>query len=151
MTLDELLNMDESPKLDFKQIWKQDDVNGEYIKDILSLANGNPQHMNEDAYLVFGVSDDKQSIHDISDERLFHPTKYPDLLKLKAYLLTTLNNFSTPTFLGLHLEFIESEGGRVLLITIPPHPYLLSLSKDLTVKNRTDKKGTVYYRIGNIH
>lgn len=42
MTFDDLLAMNENPKLDFKAIWKPDDFKGELIKDILSIANGNP-------------------------------------------------------------------------------------------------------------
>ena len=60
MTLDDLLAMNENPKLDFKGIWKPDDLKTELIKDILSIANGNPQTVGEEGYLVFGVSNDKQ-------------------------------------------------------------------------------------------
>lgn len=147
MTLEKLLAMDESPKLDFKAIWNHDDVNSELIKDIISLANGNPNRINEKAYLIFGISNDKQTIKSITDEELFLKNKYDDLPKLEKYILTQLKNFSTPDFLGLKLEFTESERGRVLLMTIPSHTYLLVLSKDLKLKNRTDKRNTVYYRI----
>ena len=112
------------------------------------LANGNPQRIDEDAYLIFGISDNKQTIHNITDEMLFNTRKYTNIPKLEQYVLTQLKNLATPDFLGLKLEFLEYKEKRVLLIIIPPHPYLLSLSKDLNLKNRTDKNGTVYFRIG---
>ena len=43
---------------------------------------------------------------------------------------------------------MQANEKRILIITIPPHPYLLSLSKDLQLKKRTDKKGMAYFRIG---
>jgi predicted HTH transcriptional regulator len=150
MILNDLLAMNENPKLDFKAIWKPDDLKGELIKDIVSIANGNPQTIGEVGYLVFGVSDDKQKIKDITDEMLSIPNKYRDLAFLETTLLNTLNNHVTPDFLGLELEFIQADEKRILVITIPPHPYLLSLSKDLQLKKRTDKKGTTYYRIGEV-
>jgi predicted HTH transcriptional regulator len=150
MILDDLLAMNENPKLDFKAIWKPDDLKGELIKDIVSIANGNPQTIGEVGYLVFGVSDDKQKINDITDEKLKIPTQYADLAALKGKILEALNNAVTPAFLGLELEFIQADEKRILVITIPPHPHLLSLSKDLQLKKRTDKKGTTYYRIGEV-
>ena len=155
MTLDDLLAMNESPKLDFKLIWKPQDLKGELIKDILSLANGNPQTVGEEGLLIFGISDNKQQIVDITDEMLSIPSKYRDLSTLEKTILNTLNNHVSPDFLGLKLAFIPSEQGRILVITIPSHPYLLSLSKDLQLpaskgKTRTDKKNTTYYRIGDV-
>ena len=38
MKIEDLLLMNESPKLDFKRIWKDEDVKSELIKDILSLG-----------------------------------------------------------------------------------------------------------------
>ena len=149
MTLDELLARDESPKLDFKAIWKPNDLKSELIKDILSIANGNPQTVGEEGFLVFGVSDNKEEIFDISNTMLDIPNnKYADLPALEGYILEALNNTVTPAFLGLKLAFMQADEKRILVISIPPHPYLLSLSKDLQLKNRTDKKNTVYFRIG---
>jgi predicted HTH transcriptional regulator len=140
--------MNENPKLDFKAIWKADDLKGELIKDILSIANGSPDTVSEKAHLVFGVSDNKQNFYNISDEILEIPNKYADLASLEGEILKALNNVATPAFLGLQLAFMQADEKRILAITIPPHPYLLSLSKDLQLNKRTDKKGTVYFRIG---
>ncbi len=149
MTLNDLLAMNENPKLDFKAIWKPDDLKSELIKDILSIANGNPQTVGEEGYLVFGVSDNKQDFNAISDEMLAFHKKCPDLAALEGKILEALNNAATPAFLGLKLAFLNSDDDkRILVITIPPHPYLLSLARDLPLKKRTDKKGTTYYRLG---
>ncbi len=148
MTIDDLLAMNESPKLDFKAIWKADDLKGELIKDILSIANGNPQTVGEEGLLIFGISNDKQKINSISDDMLEFSKHCPDLSALEGKILEALNNAVTPAFLGLKLAFMPEDEKRLLIITIPPHPYLLSLSKDLPLKNRTDKKGMTYYRIG---
>ena len=148
MTLEDLLASNENPKLDFKAIWKAADLKGELIKDIISIANGNPQTVGEEGYLVFGISDDKQKTNNISNEMLNIPNKYTDLAALEGKILEALNNTVTPAFLGLKLKFMQEGDKRILVITIPPHPYLLSLSKDLQLKKRTDKKGTTYYRLG---
>ena len=148
MTWEALLSMDESPKLDFKQIWKKEDIRGELIKDIISLANGSPLTVGEEGLLIFGISDDKKKIFDISDEILFIPKSYRDLAVLEKTILEALNNHVTPSFLGLKLTFMQANDKRILIISIPAHPYLLSLSKDLQLKKRTDRKGTTYYRIG---
>ncbi len=155
MELDDLLAMNESPKLDFKIIWKPEDLKGELIKDILSLANGNPHTVGEEGLLIFGISDNKKNIRDMTDEMLLIPNTYRDLTALETTILNTLNDHVTPDFLGLKLKFIPSEQGRILVITIPSHPYLLSLSKDLQLpankgKTRTDKENTTYYRIGDV-
>ena len=148
MKLDDLLVRNENPKLDFKAIWKADDLKGELIKDILSIANGSPDTVGEKGYLVFGISNNKQKINHISDEMLKIPQKYADLASLEGKILEALNNVATPAFLGLELEFMQVDEKRILIIIIPPHPYLLSLSKDLQLKQRSDKKGTLYFRIG---
>lgn len=149
MKLQELLEMNESPKLDFKQIWKKEDYKGELIKDIISIANGNPMTVGKEGFLVFGVSDDKKKLYSITDDMLFINDKnITNISSLERNLLINLNTFVQPNFLHLKLEFLISENNeRILLIRIPSHPYLLSLSRNLETKI-TYKKGTVFFRVG---
>ena len=85
MRLDDLLAKNENPKLDFKAIWKADDLKGELIKDILSIANGSPDTVGEKGYLVFGISNNKQKINHISDEMLLSGDEAPaHMRQLKA-------------------------------------------------------------------
>ena len=64
--LSALLQQGEGPTLEFKrEMYRLDDMNGEtkkrqrdeFIKDVLSLANGNPVFAGETAYLFIGVDD----------------------------------------------------------------------------------------------
>ncbi len=154
MKLQELMEMNENPKLDFKKIWRPDDYKGELIKDIISIANGNPMTVGKEGLLVFGVSDDKKEINSITDDMLFGKrNNITDMPSLEKDILINLNNLVHPSFLSLKLEFLTSEKQeRVFLIRIPSHPYLLSLSKDLVVGKeahpKTYRKGTVFFRVG---
>ena len=151
MTIEELTNLIEqweNAKVDFKRQWYWNDNmrnniketnKNELVKDIIALTNGDVYSTNETAYLIIGIDDDMWEIYD------FNKTTILPLDKLKQQLLTLLNNYAQPEFLALDLELVD----EVLIISVPPSGSLISLSKDLKLKNNnTDKKGTTYYRIG---
>ncbi len=154
--LEQLLKENESTKLDFKRQWywntatppdEMEALWGECIKDILSLANGNPHTINETAYLVIGIEDKSKNICAFD----FPKNKQNKILsesQLQQMLLSKLNTYSQPEFTLLNVEYLEVKKHKIILISIPPRAKLLSLSKDLILKKRTDKKGTTYYRVG---
>lgn len=155
MNLQDLLGMDESPKLDFKEKWWNGGggkSKSELIKDVVSIANGNPSNFEEEGFLVVGVSDCKERLHYVEDAAIFsYGKKVSNLATLEKKLLEDLNNCVHPEFLGLHLSFLEPNANtRILLITIPPHPYLLSLSKNLDTHSGCYRKGTVFFRVGEV-
>jgi len=114
----------------------------ELLKDIFSLTNGDVYSTKKTAYLIIGVDDKTKEICEFDINTL---AKNYSLEKFKKELLQWLNNYAQPEFLALDIEFVD----EVLVISVPPRGSLISLSKDLKLKNNnTDKKGTTYYRVG---
>jgi len=151
MTIEELnilITQWENAKVDFKREWYWNDnmpnnikeINkNELVKDLMALTNGDVYSTDKTAYLIIGIDDDTKEPYDFNKSTIF------PLDKLKQQILTLLNNYAQPEFLALDIEFVDD----VLVISIPPRGSLISLSKDLKLKNNnTDKKGTTYYRIG---
>jgi len=141
--LKEIIKAGENSKVDFKRQWyEKDDLNKEFIKDMLALANGSVHTIEETAYLIIGITDDKREFFDFQ-------YSFKSLEKLKQQLLTQLNNYAQPEFLSLEIEWVElEEEQEVLVLSVLPHGRLISLSKDLQLKRNSDKKGTTYYRVG---
>jgi len=151
MTIEELkaiINDGENAKVDFKREWYWNDnmpnnikevQKNELVKDLIALTNGDVYSTDKTAYLIIGIDDETRESYD------FDKSTVVPLDKLKQQLLTLLNNYAQPEFLALDIEFVD----EVLVISIPPRGSLISLSKDLKLKNNnTDKKGTTYYRVG---
>jgi len=149
--LNNLIDQWENAKVDFKRQWYWNDNmpnnikethKNELVKDIIALTNGDVYSTDKTAYLIIGIDDDTREIYD------FDKTTILPLDKLKQQLLTLLNNYAQPEFLALGLELVD----EVLIISIPPRGSLISLAKDLKLKNKrgeyVDKKGITYYRIG---
>ena len=146
--LNDLIEQWENAKVDFKREWYWNDNmpnhikethKNELVKDIIALTNGDIYSTDKTAYLIIGIDDETREIYD------FDKTAILPLDRLKQQLLTLLNNYTQPEFLALELELVDG----VLVISIPPRGSLISLSKDLKLKNNnTDKKGTTYYRVG---
>ena len=167
MTIEELktiIKEGENTKVDFKSEWykyteaKKPKINNEFVRDMFALANGDIHSVDKTSYLIIGVMDnnDKReddkviSIEDIENKIYdFDKSKMLFLDKFTQQLLDTLNNYAQPEFLALDIEWYEiGEDTNILVLAIPPHGRLISLSQDLNLGNTTDKKGTVYYRIG---
>jgi len=151
MTGEELNNLIEeweNAKVDFKCKWYWNDNmpnnikevhKNELVKDLIALTNGDVYSIDKTAYLIIGIDDETREVYDFDKSTIL------PLDKLKQQLLTLLNNYAQPEFLALDIEFVD----EVFVISIPPRGSLISLSKDLKLKNNnTDKKGTTYYRIG---
>jgi len=146
--LNSLIEEWENAKVDFKREWYWNDnmpnhikevQKNELVKDLIALTNGDVYSTNKTAYLIIGIDDETKEFYEF-DKSVVLP-----LDKLKQQLLTLLNNYVQPEFLALEVELLD----EVLIISIPPRGSLISLSKDLKLKNNnTDKKGTTYYRIG---
>jgi len=143
-----LIEQWENAKVDFKREWYWNDnmpnnikeiYKNELVKDLIALTNGDVYSIDKTAYLIIGIDDETREPY------AFDKSAILPLDKLKQQLLTLLNNYAQPEFLALDIELVD----EVLVISIPPRGSLISLSKDLQLKNNnTDKKGTTYYRVG---
>ena len=162
--LKKIIKDGENAKVDFKSEWykyteaKKPKINNEFVRDVFALTNGDIHSVDKTSYLIVGVMDDNDKRDDENitfiadiDKKIydFDKSKMMFLDKLTQQLLDTLNNYAQPEFLALDIKWYEIEEDKnILVLAIPPHGRLISLSKDLRLDNTTDKKGTVYYRIG---
>ncbi len=143
--LKEIIAQGENAKVDFKREWyksaSKNELNSEFIKDIFALTNGDKFSINKTAYLIIGITNNSKSFYNFDTSKIPH-----SLERLKKDLLDILNNHAQPEFLALDVEWVElDEGQNILVLSVPPHGRLISLSKDL---HGLDKKGTIYYRQG---
>jgi len=145
--LNNLIEQWENAKVDFKREWYWNNnmpnnikevQKNELVKDLIALTNGDVYSTDKTAYLIIGLDDETKEPYD------FNKSVVLPLDKLKQQLLTLLNNYAQPEFLALEIKFVD----EVLVISVPPRGSIISLSKDLKLKNNTDKKGTTYYRVG---
>jgi len=138
-----LISQNENAKLEFKEQWYHKSQKDEMIKDIISLANGNPQTVGEVAYLIIGVEDKTKNIKEI--------TLSKSIAELEQEVIQNINNYATPPI--THISFDDTfniNGQKILIITIPSHNYLIYLSKDLQTKKRTERKNSAFYREGEM-
>jgi hypothetical protein len=133
----ELLLKNENPILEFKrEVHRIDDNNqnirqqatDELIKDIIALVNGNAIFAGETAYLIFGVDNiknenGKRDIFDVGDHKL-----------TASRLLNIVNSSCDPNIEDMSCDEFILEGKRVLLITIPPTPYVHETIKPIRPK-----------------
>jgi predicted HTH transcriptional regulator len=153
----------ENAKVDFKREWYKDEnkdqLRSSFVRIMFALANGDIHSISNTLYLIIGIMDEKDDTEDRNVFYLssinkkhynFNKSKIPRSFDtLRQQLLQILNNYAQPEFLGLNIDWYNIEENKeILVLSVAPHGRLISLSQDLTVKNTTDKKGTVYYRIG---
>ena len=135
----ELINREESPKLDFKQEWyKESDLKTELLKDVIALTNGNIHTIGEPSYLLIGVKENSNG------NELHHVELDKSLDVIKKQLIQNLQNIATPSIQDVEMRFFEVDSKNILLITIPFHPYLVILKEKL----RQFPKDTLLYRAG---
>jgi hypothetical protein len=112
---------------------------GELLKDVLSLANGNVNTAAQSGYLIVGVEDESKRIHDVG--RI-------DTTLLRKQLIQKIGDIAQPPLADINCETVEQEGKRLLVIIIPPSPYLHETTKDLQTPKRSYPKHTVFIRRG---
>ncbi len=147
--LKRLLYQDESATLDFKREWYRiDDPNGEtkkrqrseLIKDILALANGNAVVAGETAYLIIGADD---QLNEDRGRRLYSVS---DPLPSAGQILQLVNAACDPPIEDLWCEAFDIDDHLLLVITIPPSPYLYETIRKLETPSSTYTKHVVFVR-----
>jgi len=154
--LKDLLTEAENPKLEFKSSWycgedKLDDKGwGEFLKDIIALANGNLGYVGRTGYLIIGVSDSEPEPNNL--RKLFHIDSIgmlANLQHLREITLRKLREACSPALPDIKIYFINSEENKkLLLFEIPPPIDLLKLDRDINTRGMRFKKGTVLIRVG---
>lgn len=146
-----LLRQNESATLEFKrEMYGLDNRDGheaskqkhEFVKDILALANGNANVAGETAYLVIGADNSinaagERDVFDIGEVNL-SPTR----------VLDTVNNFCDPPISEIRVYPIVYQNKHVLVIEIPPSPYVYETTNDLKPKRGEYPPYVVFVRYG---
>jgi len=149
--LEKLIREEENPKLDFKQEWywnkntpkqQKQKGQGEFVRDIIALANGHPDYVGKTAYLIIGIEDKSKKIYD------FYKEAIKPFDKFKQEVFEIINNYAMPNIIDLDINWVYDTNNKVLVISIKPQEELIYLFKDLQVKNRTIDRGTTFFRIG---
>ena len=145
----QLLKKPESATLDFKrkaysvdnpkkQIKEQQ--RDELIKDILAFSNSNAVSAGETSYIIIGA-DDKFS--EIGERKLFDVKKHR---LTNQRVLNWINSACEPSIQDVFCEDIDIDGITLLVITIPPSPYIHETIRRLVPQNGTFNEYTVFVR-----
>ncbi len=146
--LRQLISQPEGLKLDFKRELhklKHSDKDyakkqcDEFIRDILSLTNGNFNTADQTGYLIIGVGDElkpdgTRDLFDVSN------------LLIPKQILQRVNPACEPPIPDVHCETVEIDGKNIFVVSIPPSPHLHRTRRDLTTPSKTYPAGTVFIR-----
>ena len=146
--LRQLISQPEGLKLDFKrELHKLKDPDKDYakkqrdefIRDILSLTNGNVNTAEQKGYLIIGVGDELK------------PDGTRDLFDVSTPLipkqiLQWVNPACEPPIPDVHCETVEIDGKNIFVVSIPPSPHLHRTIRDLKTRSTTYPADTVFIR-----
>ncbi len=115
----------------------------ELVKDVLAVTNGNIGTAHKTAYLIIGADDKLKpdgtpNLRDVGDKTLTRKEIYEKV-----------NSYCQPRLPDLQCDIILLEGKRLLVISIPPSPYLHRLSKQLKTPKKEFSPHTVLMRRGD--
>ncbi|MFB8797755.1 MAG: tetratricopeptide repeat protein [Microcoleus sp.] len=146
--LRQLISQPEGLKLDFKrELHKLKHPNKDYakqqrdefIRDILSLTNGNFNTADQTGYLIIGVGDELRS----DGTRDLFDVSNPLIPK---QILQRVNFACDPPIPDVHCEKVEIDGKNIFVVSIPPSPHLHRTIRDLTTPSKSYPIGTVFIR-----
>lgn len=154
VVVESLLELDESPILEFKRewYWTSDSVGadlgpkwGELYKDLASLCNAYLEFTGRDRYLIFGFCEDTRQLFDVDLDQI---TVLRDLRKFRRRIIERLEELLNYPPLDLEVEAITISGKRLLVFKIPSPCRLIQLKSELTTKTRSLDPGAVLVRKG---
>ena len=149
-----LLNNEESPTLEFKRQWYWNDSTpstemsdkwGEFLKDIISLANGYMNKVGEYRYLIFGFSEEEKKTYSVDLDKI---KQLKNLMNFKKVLLQKLENCTKPALLDMNIEVVTVDSHTLLVFEIPSPINLIELKRDFKTKSRHLDEGAVLVRKG---
>jgi tetratricopeptide (TPR) repeat protein len=146
--LRQLISQQEGLKLDFKrELHKLKDADrnyakqqrDEFIRDFLSLTNGNFNTADQTGYLIVGVGDE------------LNPDGTRDLFDISnpltpKQILQRVNSACDPPIPDVRCETVNIDSKNIFVISIPPSPHVHKTLRDLTTPSKTYPAGTVFIR-----
>ncbi len=151
MNLEELkllISQDEGETIEFKQQWYRFEgegktrQEGEFIKDILSLANGSAYSAGKDAYLIVGVSNkrNEDGSRDIFDVGEKPPTAMSILNKVRPR--------SSPPLETVQVESFRLDDKQVFVVIIPFTQHLYETTWEIDTIKCSYTRYVVFIRAG---
>jgi hypothetical protein len=151
MTREELLNLlaqQEGPTLEFKQQlpeFRDELQRDEFVKDILSLVNGNVSVVGQSAYLVFGAS----NVVDVLGQR----TRYDvgmvvDPQQFRDRVVQIMGAACKPPISNVLCEVVDMGDARLVVLTLPPSQHLHETTRPLKVAG---KRGAAQPKVYDKH
>lgn len=153
-SIENLLEKEESPILEFKRDWYWDsstpssemsDRWGELIKDIISLANGYMSYVGDHRYLIIGFSGSESRIYDVHVQDI---KQLQNIKNLKKTIIEKLANYTRPSLMDINIELVDIDNHKILVFEIPSPTFLIELKSQLKTKTRHLDEGIVLVRKG---
>ncbi len=150
----ELSKQQESAILEFKRQWywndetSNDEKNilwGEFLKDLIALANAYIGYVGKKRFLLIGISESDQQFHDIDISKT---KELRDIKKFRQKIQGKLEALTNPSLINFDLSIINIDGKNILAIEIPSPTMVISLSKEVTTKTKHIDQGHVLLRRG---
>jgi hypothetical protein len=112
----------------------------ELIKDVLALANGNSVTVGDTSYLIIGADN---KLDTTGNRKLFDVKEH----KITSQrILSLVNSACEPPLQDVFCENIEIDGTTLLVITIPPSPYVHETTRELEPQSGKFNEYTVFVR-----
>ncbi|GAA0309072.1 NACHT domain-containing protein [Psychrobacter aestuarii] len=149
-----LLEQEESPILEFKRQWYWDDSTpsenmsvkwGEFLKDIISLANAYHSYVGQNRYLVFGFCENQKKLYNIEFSNI---RQLKNISNFKKDLIQKLERHTRPALINFNISRINYSGFDLLIFEIPSPIFITETKKELQTKTRSLDEGVVLVRKG---
>lgn len=114
---------------------------GEFIKDVLAIANANIASFEYERYIVYGFHETEKKFYDSkvpTEEKAYR--RFLDNIKSK------INDFITPSLSEISFHDICIEDKNIFVIKILQHPNLFSLKNDIQTNSIIYRKGSTLFR-----
>lgn len=138
--VEQLLENDESPILEFKRewYWVSDETDlsqrwGEFYKDLIGLFNGYLEFVGQDRYLIIGYCEAEKEIFDVNAASI---STLRDLRGFRRKVAGRLEALLSYPPLDLEIDIVEIKSKRLLVFKIPSPRRLTQLKAELATKTR---------------
>lgn len=118
---------------------------GEFIKDVLAIANGNTNSFQQTRFLIYGFDENTSSFHDCG---ITH-SSYPKLL---AHIKGKIESHISPRIQKIKYHLISDNNSNYFIIEIEQHDQIFNLEKPIQTKTISFVKDTILCRkLNNDH
>lgn len=152
--LKEVVQFKECGHLEFKREWywnineKSIDISdlqkkwGEFIKDLLAIANGNTSSFQQTRFLVYGFDENSLSFHDCG----INQENFQNLL---THIKEKIECHITPKIKKIKYHLLNNNNSNYFIIEIDQHDQIFSLDKAIQTKTISFAKDTILCRKSN--